>query len=393
MKWDWQVRVKSVTNFLSHQQSLRNIWLFTPDMSAVFAKRLTEKKLTWANISNSNTRMHYHCQISLVSYAEDRAPLNRTWILTWSLFIQRKILKDIDVTSAKRDSWESVIWMCIWHSLIWLEKRNWKPMVLLSASIVLGHTKWRKSWRLMKGYILKKPFKCKFCDYCSNRKEYVNSHERTHTGEKPFACDICEQKFNHKSTLGIHILSHTGEKPFSCTICDTKFRQRPHLKSHMKLVHSGPEKKVFSCTICQKTFTTKDSLVKHQALHSTEKLFDCSVCPKSFKSKQHKSHRAVKNEIVCSICSNTFSKAAIKKHKEEVHYNIRTNKCGTCGQMFHRSSEMKKHMDKLHYLVSFEWNIQALVQNMFFFHEVNITAYPLIIGVWGHSSECIENWW
>ena len=155
MKWDWQVRVKSVTNFLSHQQSLRNIWLFTPDMSAVFAKRLTEKKLTWANISNSNTRMHYHCQISLVSYAEDRAPLNRTWILTWSLFIQRKILKDIDVTSAKRDSWESVIWMCIWHSLIWLEKRNWKPMVLLSASIVLGHTKWRKSWRLMKGCILK----------------------------------------------------------------------------------------------------------------------------------------------------------------------------------------------------------------------------------------------
>ena len=125
----------------------------------------------------------------------------------------------------------------------------------------------------MKGYILKKPFKCKFCDYCSNRKEYVNSHERTHTGEKPFACDICEQKFNHKSTLGIHILSHTGEKPFSCTICDTKFRQRPHLKSHMKLVHSGPEKKVFSCTICQKTFTTKDSLVKHQALHSTEKNF------------------------------------------------------------------------------------------------------------------------
>ena len=98
-----------------------------------------------------------------------------------------------------------------------------------------------------------------------------------------------------------------------------------------------------------------------------EKLFDCSVCPKSFKSKQHKSHRAVKNEIVCSICSNTFSKAAIKKHKEEVHYNIRTNKCGTCGQMFHRSSEMKKHMDKLHYLVSFEWNIQVLVQNMFFF--------------------------
>ena len=207
---------------------------------------------------------------------------------------------------------------------------------------------------------VEKVFNCKFCKYCSDRKDSAISHERTHTGEKPFGCHICDNKFNQSQTRDIHILSHTGEKPFSCSLCEKKFRQRPHVRTHMESAHPALNKELFSCKICQKKFPTKEYLGTHKALHSSETPFQCDVCSKSFKLSQHlrvhmKSHSKIRTEVFCNICSKNFDTAIIKKHKEEVHYDIRAHECDTCGQRFHRFSEMKRHMDRQH--TTFDMNV------------------------------------
>ena len=198
-----------------------------------------------------------------------------------------------------------------------------------------------------------KAFKCRFCNYCSDRKESVNSHERTHTGEKPFDCHICSNKFSSSKARDIHILSHTGEMPFSCIICEKKFRQRPNLNTHMKSAHPASTPALFSCNICEKTFSTKQSLGTHKSVHSNENTFQCSVCSKRLNFRQNlrvhtKTHSNIRAEVFCVICSKYFDKAVIKKHKQEVHYDIRTHKCSTCDQRFHRYADMKIHMDRKH---------------------------------------------
>ena len=213
--------------------------------------------------------------------------------------------------------------------------------------------------------MLKKVFNCKFCKYCSDRKDSAISHERTHTGEKPFGCHICDNKFNQSQTRDIHIRSHTGEKPFSCSLCEKKFRQRPHVRTHMESAHPALNKELFSCKICQKKFPTKEYLGTHKALHSSETPFQCDVCSKSFKLSQHlrvhmKSHSKIRTEVFCNICSKNFDTAIIKKHKEEVHYDIRAHECDTCGQRFNRFSEMKRHMDRQH--TTFDMNVWYLIK-------------------------------
>ena len=154
----------------------------------------------------------------------------------------------------------------------------------------------------------------------------------------------------------IFILCLIQEKShFRAVFVKRNFVNAPHVRTHMKSAHPTTNKEEFSCKICQKKFPSKEYLGTHKALHSSERPFQCDVCSKSFKLSQHlrvhmKSHSKIRTELFCNICSKDFDSAVIKKHKEEVHYDIRAHKCGTCGKRFNRFSEMKRHMDRVHTL-------------------------------------------
>jgi hypothetical protein len=51
-------------------------------------------------------------------------------------------------------------------------------------------------------------FECPVCRKRYTKKEHLQRHERTHTGDKPFRCPTCERNFARGDVLTRHMKSH-----------------------------------------------------------------------------------------------------------------------------------------------------------------------------------------
>ena len=104
--------------------------------------------------------------------------------------------------------------------------------------------------RIMMSGDEKKPFKCGYfgCGKKYSKKEYVQTHFVTHTGDSRLRCysGKCAGKviYHDVRALTRHIhVRHTFERPFRCELCDRRFRRADHLRGHTKRVHSIKIKK------------------------------------------------------------------------------------------------------------------------------------------------------
>ena len=104
-------------------------------------------------------------------------------------------------------------------------------------------------WIMMSGDE-KKPFKCgyKGCGKKYSKKEYVQTHFVTHTGDSRLRCysGKCAGTVIYRDVRALtrHIHArHTFERSFRCEFCDRRFRRADHLKNHMKRVHPTKIKK------------------------------------------------------------------------------------------------------------------------------------------------------
>ncbi len=129
-----------------------------------------------------------------------------------------------------------------------------------------------------------KPFKCNVagCDFACAKSDGLVTHKRTHTGERPFKCDVvgCDFACTMKHHLQTHKRTHTGEKPFKCNVagCDFACAKSDGLAKH-KRTHTG--ERPFKCDVagCDFACTTSGGLVTHKRTHTGEKPYKCNVCP------------------------------------------------------------------------------------------------------------------
>ncbi|XP_047541945.1 zinc finger protein 816-like [Vanessa atalanta] len=121
----------------------------------------------------------------------------------------------------------------------------------------------------------KKQYVCESCGRVFNRKDYLNKHKLTHTGEKLHVCPHCGFRARQRSSLTVHIRKHTGERPYRCNVCPQRCVSSSNLRAHQKR-HLGL--KVHECNICNKKFGYKVSLHEHMSTHAPAQTHACAQC-------------------------------------------------------------------------------------------------------------------
>lgn len=191
-------------------------------------------------------------------------------------------------------------------------------------------------------------------------------------------CKICNKKLSTKYHLTEHVKNFHPNRLnlFKCTICEKKYLNNLYLEQHIKNKHSKGQTEYFECDFDGKVFERRSSLYIHMhvhipkvkckicqkelkpqslnqhliSFHASTKEFECEICSKGFKSKMYLDlHSKTHNKVhECNICNKTFPlKTNLKKHKMEVHENLRAFECQICGKKFNRIYILKSHQ-KLH---------------------------------------------
>eukprot|EP00808_Paulinella_micropora_P000478 g67420.t1 len=191
---------------------------------------------------------------------------------------------------------------------------------------------------------MKKQFVYEQCNKSFSRRQNLQSHLRTHSGERPFVCVQCNARFAHRSNLTTHFRTHSGEKPYACVQCNARFAQSSALKSHL-YVHSGL--KPYACTQCVACFTQSNELTKHKRSHSGEKRFAWSECNARFGRLDYlQLHLRIHSEerpFACKVCLARFTQASALRMHVRTHSGEKPYQCGECAQSFSDGANLLKH--------------------------------------------------
>uniref|UniRef100_UPI00358E37F3 zinc finger protein 570-like n=1 Tax=Myxine glutinosa TaxID=7769 RepID=UPI00358E37F3 len=235
----------------------------------------------------------------------------------------------------------------------------------------------------LKGHLVEKPYKCKYCNKSFSKSRFVKYHMHIHTGERPYECTVCNKAFTQSGRLQSHLKIHTEEGTYKCTICNKAFTRSNHLHSHMR-IHTG--ERPYKCTICSKTFTRSSHLHSHLRIHTGERPYKCTICNKTFtRSSNLQSHIRMhtgEKPYNCTVCKKAFSHVSDLKRHVRIHTGERPYNCTFCNKTFSQLSNLKQH-SRIHTEDIHIHNIEnkALRQNMGLTHKKEKTALLFEVSV------------
>ncbi|WAR18152.1 ZNF91-like protein [Mya arenaria] len=141
----------------------------------------------------------------------------------------------------------------------------------------------------------KKKHKCRICGRGFARRQYVEDHLRTHTGEKPFKCSVCGKCFGKKSTLkrrntiDFADVGRDSQQSYSDVLNNILYTQQNENHGQnfspvdlnppvSDFYNSRPNIKTYPCQVCGKVFCRKDFLERHSVVHTGVRPYKCEVC-------------------------------------------------------------------------------------------------------------------
>ena len=170
-----------------------------------------------------------------------------------------------------------------------------------------------------------------------------------HEKKSLLPCDSCDKTFAYKQHLQKHVkVVHQGIR-YKCNYCENKaYSNERRLKNHIKIIHE-----IHACDECGKRFTAVESLRNHNIMmHIEEKLGQCDMCDKSFNDayrlKYHKLQIHEGRTFDCTLCENSFRhKYLLQEHIKAIHEGVKF-KCLTCCKEFNRKQTLKSHVRYVH---------------------------------------------
>lgn len=107
------------------------------------------------------------------------------------------------------------------------------------------------------------PHKCEVCGQRYTKAGNLRRHRRlVHAPDIPwFTCPQCEKGFTRKDALETHLLTHTGERRHTCHTCGMRFARLGDMNRHHSIVHD--RQYPHYCPHCGKGLSSVGNLRKH----------------------------------------------------------------------------------------------------------------------------------
>ncbi|XP_017871316.1 PREDICTED: zinc finger protein 33A isoform X2 [Drosophila arizonae] len=160
--------------------------------------------------------------------------------------------------------------------------------------------------------------RCGYCGKTFGRRQWLEDHERVHTGERPYKCDQCHATFAQRANLRSHLLAtHENKTSFKCNQCERSFKRRRLLANHIKSKHT--QVRDVKCEFCEATFASPINMMKHMLCHTGKKNYSCEICGKQFSRPEnrnvHHFVHSIRKPYACVVCDEDFMrKQQLQKH-------------------------------------------------------------------------------
>ena len=186
-------------------------------------------------------------------------------------------------------------------------------------------------------------------DAVENQNEGIANRTEEDSDEKSYQCDLCEKLLATNKELKKHKKA-CHSKDLQCDQCGKTFKSVEALKNHKKKRGAQHSKTSYQCGICGKKFFKKREHKLHRVQHEMEESFSCALCTEKFKDKDmflvHKERHG--NTHQCKKCGHNFAINEISRHIKTVHEGIKPYKCNKCDLSFGRKYNLKRHVARKH---------------------------------------------
>ncbi|XP_016893514.1 zinc finger protein 1035 [Cynoglossus semilaevis] len=202
-------------------------------------------------------------------------------------------------------------------------------------------------------------------------KQSLEDAKQSQADTSELKCKFCTKTFTKPRSLRYHILSHNEVKPYRCKSCNSCFSRYDYLKVHQTNCN-GKRRRLEVCipkiTVDDVGRGWKDRLgivssEKHNGAEKCEKISTKTKTPLRIETPtavvaapvcytKNKINHCIKpcfnkkNKYICDYCPRTFNHSWAQVIHTRLHTGERPFACQWCGERFIRKDYVKRHLLK-----------------------------------------------